>query len=510
MASAHREVERKYEPGEDVSLPALGDLPGVAEVAQPVSIELEAVYFDTSDLALAGAGITVRRRTGGDDEGWHLKLPAGDGSRDEVRVPLGRAKRTVPKPLRSTVRAHVRDQAMVPVATLRTHRTAYRLLDSQGHELAEVCDDTVTAHTPPPEDTGLMTAWREWEVELLQGEASLLDAADELVRDAGAVPARGPSKLSRVLGDRIPKTSSRTQRRLRRGGSAASVVHARLGEQVAELKVRDPQVRRDLPDAVHKMRVAMRRLRSALATFRPLLDTSVTEPLREELKWVSGVLGDARDAEVMHARLRSMIAAQPPELVLGAVNRRVDDELGRAYRDAHAASVEVMDSQRYLTLLDDLDALVAEPPWTGPAEQPARDVLPARVQNDWKRLRRRVSMADNASSQTERDQRLHDVRKAAKRVRYAAETLIPIYGDSAEQLANATKQVQSVLGEHQDSVLTLPVLRQLGVQAHLDGDNGFTYGLLLAHEQGRAAETETRYAVVWDKASRKKLRRWLS
>ncbi|MGH3813714.1 MAG: CYTH domain-containing protein, partial [Pseudonocardiaceae bacterium] len=95
MASAHREVERKYEPGEDVSLPALGDLPGVAEVAQPVSIELEAVYFDTSDLALAGAGITVRRRTGGDDEGWHLKLPAGDGSRDEVRVPLGRAKRTV-------------------------------------------------------------------------------------------------------------------------------------------------------------------------------------------------------------------------------------------------------------------------------------------------------------------------------------------------------------------------------------------------------------------------------
>ncbi|MGH3356826.1 MAG: CHAD domain-containing protein, partial [Nocardioidaceae bacterium] len=351
---------------------------------------------------------------------------------------------------------------------------------------------------------------REWEVELLQGEASLLDAADELVRDAGAVPARGPSKLSRVLGDRIPKTSSRTQGRLRRGGSAASVVHARLGEQVAELKVRDPQVRRDLPDAVHKMRVAMRRLRSALATFRPLLDTSVTEPLREELKWASGVLGEARDAEVMHERLRSMITAQPPELVLGAVNRRVDDELGRAYRDAHAASVDAMDSQRYLTLLGDLDALVAEPPWTARAEQPARDVLPARVQNDWKRLRRRVSMADNAPSQTERDQRLHDVRKAAKRVRYAAETLIPIYGDSAEQLANATKQVQSVLGEHQDSVVTVPVLRQLGVQAHLDGDNGFTYGLLLAHEQGRTAETETRYAVVRDKASRKRLRRWLS
>ena len=83
------------------------------------------------------------------------------------------------------------------------------------------------------------------------------------------------------------------------------------------------------------MRVATRRLRSALATFRPLLDREQTEPLREELKWIAGMLGAARDAEVMQERLTGLLSEQPVELVIGPVQQHIDRELRTAYRTAH-------------------------------------------------------------------------------------------------------------------------------------------------------------------------------
>lgn len=510
MSSEHSEVERKYDAAEGTRIPRLRDLPGVARAARPVRHDLEAVYFDTDGLALAAAGVTVRRRTGGDDAGWHVKLPAQDGARDEVRAPLGRATRTVPKTLRSVVQARVRDRPLGVVASVRTQRIVHRLVGPAGEVLAEVCDDTVTGRARRPDDDGAETTWREWEVELVEGGHGLLEAADSLLREAGAAPAAGTSKLARVLGDRVPRPMPGPAARPRRDGTAALVVHARLSEQVAELKARDPQVRRDVYDGVHKMRVALRRLRSALATFRPLLDEEVTEPLRDEMRWVAGVLGEARDAEVLHARLRQRLADQPQGLVLGGVRRRVDADLGRAYRDAHAASLEAMESARYFALLDGLDALVTDPPWTPLARQPARDVLPGRVRRDYKRLRRRVAAAEEAADGDERDERLHEVRKAAKRARYAAETLAPVYGDAASRFVDATKRVQSTLGDHGDSVVAAPVLRRLGVEAHRDGDNAFTLGRLHAQEQATADETAAEYARAWKKASRKKLRRWLS
>jgi CHAD domain-containing protein len=503
----HRETERKYEAAERTRLPPMRDLPGVTKVARPVRLDLEAVYFDTEDLALAAAGVTLRRRTGGDDAGWHVKLPAADGARDEIQAPLGRATRTVPKTLRSVVQVHLRGRPLAPVATVRTLRRTHRLLGDEGRVLAEVCDDTVSAHTTSGDEP---TTWREWEVEVVAGAPDLLDAADTLLRDVGAAPADATSKLTRVLGDRVPRCASRREPAPRQDGPSAAVVHARLREQVAELKARDPEVRRDVGEGVHKMRVALRRLRSALATFRPLLDEEVTEPLREEMRWIAGVLGEARDAEVMHARLRDLVDEQPREMVLGPVRRRVDTKLGRAYKDAHAASLEAMGTARYFTLLDDLDALVDDPPWTPLAQRPAREVLPGRVRRDFRRLRRRVAAAEDTADGAERDERLHEVRKAAKRARYAAETLAPVYGDAAEEFVSATTRVQSVLGDHRDSVVAAPVIRRLGVEAHRDGDNAFTYGLLHAREQANADRTEAGYARAWKKASRKRLRRWLS
>ena len=166
----HVEVEEKYDVDEDTPLPDLSGLPGVAAVAPPEEHELEATYVDTPGLALARARITLRRRTGGHDAGWHLKLPADDG-RYEVHEPLGDADEPVPDRLSDVLRVVVRDEPLLPVVTVRNRRTAHRLLDERGRVLAEVADDRVTAWTG---DTTAPRHWREWEVELVEGDGDLL------------------------------------------------------------------------------------------------------------------------------------------------------------------------------------------------------------------------------------------------------------------------------------------------------------------------------------------------
>ncbi|MGH3458513.1 CHAD domain-containing protein [Aeromicrobium sp.] len=292
--------------------------------------------------------------------------------------------------------------------------------------------------------------------------------------------------------------------------TAADVIGLRLREQVAELMYQDPLVRRDVPDSVHKMRVAIRRLRSALATFRPLLDRERTEPLRDELTWIAGVLGTARDAEVKHQQLAALIADEPFDIVLDRFSRRVDRDLGDAYRLAHRRSIEAMQSERYYTLIDNLEALMTNPPWTPPADQQATDVLPARVSKEFKRFRRCAAAAEDAPDRPMRDERLHEVRKAAKRARYAAEPLVPIYGRDAAQFAEAIERVQTVLGDYHDVVITHPLLRQLTVQADLDGDNALLYGRLLVRLRARAADLRTEYSEAWSQANRKKRRSWLT
>lgn len=291
--------------------------------------------------------------------------------------------------------------------------------------------------------------------------------------------------------------------------AAQDVVLARVREQLAELRLREADVHRDESDGVHQMRVALRRLRSVLATFRPLLDREVTESLREEMKWVATVLGEARDSEVLHQRLTAAVAAEPPELVLGPVQRRIDVEIGHQVRQGNEQAHEVLCSARYRILVTRLEALAETPPWSGEVPTSGDDTLRRRMRHDWKRLRVRAEAAAVEEDPERRAALLHETRKAAKRARYAAETLAPAYGKDASRLAKRAKKVQTVLGEHHDSVVARPVVRRLGVQAHLDGDTSFTFGLLHAREQARTDAAERRYRRAWARADRKKLRRWL-
>jgi CYTH domain len=212
------ETERKYEAAADFALPDLAGLDGVAAITGPRTYQLRAVYFDTRDYGLAEARITLRRRTGGTDAGWHLKLPAGTDSRREVHAPLGRGAYAVPARLAELVVGWSNREPLVPIALLATTRRLRRLAAPDGQILAEIADDLVSGSLPGPTpggpaspggDTGLrgpgtpewreVSRWREVEVELVSGSRELLGSVGDLLIRAGAVPSAAASKLSRLL-----------------------------------------------------------------------------------------------------------------------------------------------------------------------------------------------------------------------------------------------------------------------------------------------------------------------
>lgn len=503
----YSEVERKFEVDPGVVLP---DLSGAAAaVSEAVESQLDATYFDTADGRLARHHITLRRRTGGEDAGWHLKLPAAQDERTEVRQPLGRATRKVPAALAREVRALVRDRPLVPIAVLQTTRIERRLLDAGGTALATVADDTVRGQRLGNGEVGV-SMWREVEVELLDGDRSFLDAVSDRLRDAGLKPSASSSKLARLLADspqpNVPAVPDKRSRGRR--ARAGTVVLAHLLDQVDRLVMHDRGARSDERDAVHQMRVATRRLRSALATYRPLFERERTDPVREELKWLGQILGGARDAEVLHWRLQNLLAAQPEELVLGPVGRRVDLELLARHRVAHGDLIAALEGDRYLQLLDTLDDLVTAPPLTARAGKPAGKELPALVGRATGRVARAVRAVADDWTPGARDRGLHEVRKSAKRARYAAEMAVPVAGHPATELAHRMEALQDVLGEHQDSVAARALLLELTVAAHLAGEDEFTYGLLYAHELALADEARGAYGRALRKVSTRKTLQW--
>lgn len=530
MATQHQEVERKFDVAPDVALTGLEGLPGVVSVAAPAVHELDATYFDTADLALLGAGITLRRRTGGEDAGWHLKLPVTKGERTEIGLPLdphdaagdppGDAaggveggSRAVPEELLTRVRAFVRDRPVTPVATLRSRRTVHRVLDERGESLAEISDDVVTAQSlgdGGANGSATLSTWREWEVELEEGDHDLLAAAGELLASLGATVSERSAKLERALDGRTPAVQMPVFADLTEASPAGEVLQAHLVDHIDTLRRYDDRVRVDQPDAVHKMRVATRRLRSALSTFRPLLDRSVTDPIRDELRWLAGVLGVARDAEVQRARFAEVIRSEPDELVMGPVARWIDRDWAQRHRTAHDALVRVLDEPRYFALLESLERLAIAPPFTDLAAEPADTVLTKRVRRAYRRLRDEVRAVRAAATPQERDHLLHEARKDAKRLRYAAEAVEPAFGAPAKDLAGAAEDLQEVLGEHQDSVVARENLREMAVRAHLDGENVFSFGRLHALEQARADQAERQFEGAWEALSAKRLRGWLA
>ncbi len=482
----------------EVGAPRLAGLPGVARDDVSTAEVFEIERYDTDDRRLTAAGITLTLRHGGDDNAgdpdqWQLDLPDGDAA-EHLRVPAG-TDPSVPAELDELVRGASRDRAVHAAGRIRTVRTTTRLLASRGKLLATVVHDEVTLAT-----LGRSTdveGWTEVAVIPAAAGAALLAAIEERIVESGMRPATpaGEAELDRLL---RPVTRRRSPARK---GTAGRVVHDYLVEQVHRLAAQDLRVRRGEPDGVHQIRVTARRLRSALQSFRPLLDRERTDPLVDALRTLAGELAPARDTEVLSERITAGLDALPPALLLGPVQAQVTRHFARAEAEAHAAVLSALDGAPYIALRRELDELVERPPLTKGASAKAGKALPSLVARRVRKLDRAMDFALAGD-----DVAIHTARKAAKQLRYATEVARPAAGKPAARFARSLKSVQQALGEHQDTVVARETLRELGAQA----ENGFSFGVLLGQDAAKAATIEADLRETWTATRGKKLRRWLS
>jgi CHAD domain-containing protein len=287
------------------------------------------------------------------------------------------------------------------------------------------------------------------------------------------------------------------------------VVLAYAEEQADLLKALDPMVRRDEPDSVHQMRVTTRRLRSTLQSFGKILRTADTRHLQGELRWLSHVLGDARDSEVLAAHIQRDVEHLPVELVMGPVQARLREHFAPLAARTRTAVLETLDSERYFALLNELDQILANPPLGPDATLPADEGLARATARAYRRTARRMRQAADAHSGEATNVDLHAARRAAKRARYAAEAARPVHGKQAKRFAKQMKKMQTTLGAHQDAVIARNTIREIGVRAHLEGENAFTFGLLHEHNTCAVRDSERQAWQDWKHASRRKYRKWL-
>lgn len=287
--------------------------------------------------------------------------------------------------------------------------------------------------------------------------------------------------------------------------TAGEVVQGYVAVQLERLLAAVPGVRAGDDDAVHDARVATRRLRAVLSVYRPVLDRTVTDPLRDELADLGHALGAARDPYVERHALRRRLAHEDPALVLGPVEQRIDEDRTAARLLAQDRVDAWLASERF----DALVAVLAAGLPDGPeADRDASSFLPRRARRAWTRLDRAVELAARAPAGDDRDAALHEVRKAARRARYASEVAVAVVGRAARRSAKRAHRVQEVLGTQHDAVVRQETLRRLAHQAELDGESTFTYGRLHALEQAAAAEAERAARTPVRRAVRRAHRHW--
>ncbi|HEX7166088.1 MAG TPA: CYTH and CHAD domain-containing protein [Acidimicrobiales bacterium] len=500
------EREAKLEAPEGFTLPDIGDAVAGALVVDLADARFDTVYYDTPDLRLARWGITVRCRVGepssaggavgddavGDDAGrWTVKLPHEGGTSSSVsrtEVVLDASSRTVPDEVAGLVRGLVRGALLAPVAVLRTVRRRHEVR-VDGGVVAEIDDDDVSVvHAGEVSER-----FREIEVELAPGATpGVLDTIVDVLRAAGASTAASASKLARALGDAATAVPEVVVPSVARDASLGDVAHAAVADGVTRLLRHDPGVRLGGdPEDVHQARVATRRLRADLRTFRDAFDGDAAESLRTELRWFAGVLGGVRDADVLLLGLRAELALMSADETAAAMALVTRAERGRD--EPARALAGALDDDRYLALLESLVRFAQRPDFAGAAGDAAAARLPVVVDRQWRRLRKAVDAlpADPAPAA------LHEVRVKAKAVRYAADAASAASGKPMARVANRAKGLQETLGELNDAVGSEQWLR--AAVPDLPPDAAFVTGLLVARQRLRQAEAKAAWRGQWSR-----------
>ena len=492
------ERELKLAAGSDFRMPSIYGLGGTTVRSAPPERNAT-TYYDTDDLRLARWGASLRHRPG---EGWTVKLPAERDAPFLVRPEIvfeGNGGRP-PAAAVELVKGFIRDEELHVRVRMTTIRRRTGLHDSGGRLIGGVVDDAVSVL----DDGSPPSNFRELEVEI--GEEmtpTLLDAVVERLRQAGAGSPDQTAKYIRALADHAPLTPEIPVSDLAGDAAAGDVVRRAIALSVIRLILHDPVVRLDVdPEGVHQARVATRRLRSDLRTFRSLVEPDFASTVRDELGWLATTLGDVRDGDVLLERFHRRAAelAATEQAGADAIVATLEDDRNAA----HARLLETLRSSRYAELLEILVRAANAPELSDSSRAPAGDVVPELVRRPWHSLKKRVKALDESPT----DEQLHQIRIRTKRLRYAADAVVPIVGKPARTFARAAAGLQEVLGDLQDAVVATRWLDDWRAHRREPGEIRAAEALARS-ERVEAARLHTEWHGAWERLAAPDLRAWM-
>jgi CHAD domain-containing protein len=443
--------------------------------------------FDTGDRRLAASGGELSRHP---RDGWRWR-------RDTLGHPkLASREWTAPpeiskQQLLDWTRAYRRGRPVAARASVAVHRRNHRVGDERSDTLVTLVEERTDEHVG--------TSWtpRLRHVSVIESNDGAAAAAalamihGTAIDDAATLALLRPA-LVRGPRLRLPSTDSTTTRDLFGRSGILSLI---------QWLYFDCELSGGSPEALRKVRVALRRLRSDLQTFAPLLDRAWGGELRDELGQLAARLGVVRDAEVLSGRLAKLVARLPePDQ---AVALPLLDAAGEQLSRGRAELLDALGREEYVTVLSAAVAAVTDPRWIDGEGGGGGDIGVRRLaRKPWRRLRDYVRQLDA----TPDDSQLHRVRILAKRARYAADACVPAVGDAAATCAARLADLQTVLGDEHDAVVTREWLQR---QAVAGPDISFVAGQLAALELINIGEARRQWRHVWAAASRKQDWQWL-
>ncbi len=485
----HLERELKLEAAADFSLARLPESLGTY-IAGPTRVQrLHTYYYDTPDRRLSRWRCSLRFRVG---EGWTLKLSVSDGAADLRRVEhaFSGELKTVPVAALDLAKPYLRGAAVARVAELRTVRTSRDVCGADHDPVAQITEDYVRIVT----GTHVSDRFRQVEIELANGaHDDALDGLAALLRECGAGRPNPIPKDVRALGG-DPNDVELTPPKVGRRATMLDVTKASLSRAVERIVRSDAAIRLEHDaEAVHKARTSVRRLRSNLCTFEPVLERGYARALGERLRWLGDALGEARDADVLLARIDRDARALSPD------DAKWTSEATAALRLARESAYERLEHEmrqpRYVELLDDLVAAATRPRQGAAAHLRACDIGPLLLDAAWRGVRRRVRKRSRPPTDTE----LHRIRIKAKYVRHAAEALAPVLSRSATRLAKAMEHLQTILGDQHDATIAASRL----AEPTEGGRSVFVAGELAQLERDAAEAGRSAWRAAWREAKRR-------
>jgi CHAD domain-containing protein len=469
------------------------DIPPYA-IEPPTWSRLHTVYYDTPDLRLTRWGVSLRFRVG---DGWTVKLPVPAGNVDSFRTEhtFPGDRRAVPAQALDLVAAILRGAVPERIVEMRTIRTQRTVCASRG-EVADIVEDDVRV----VREQMVVDRFRQIEIELRpEVPEPVLDDLDRALHQAGAGRPDPQPKVVIALGERKPEPEV-TVPAIKSRPRIPELVTAALASDVVLLVRLDPQLRSEpTADTVHDSRVSVRKLRSNLRTFSPVLDAGWAAELRDRLEWLGDVLSVARDSDVLLEDLHQRTASLPASdrAYVQAFLDRFEAQRTRAY----ASLAEALRSQRYLDLIDALVAAAAAPRFNARAEGMRRRSATKLMRPVWKRLCKRVRRAGSAPH----DRDLHRIRIASKHARYASEVLAPAAGRPAKRFAKHVEDLQTLLGTHHDAITAYHMLHRT-LREPLE--EAFIAGEIAASETAIAQKVRRKWRACWNRVKRRRYRFW--